>query len=71
MTRQEAIDRWKGIAETVFCAEAAIAKEWNKRLRDAAKLPEHQRHELANAYVEAIATEIVSKTTDEELASME
>lgn len=71
MTRQEAIDRWKGIAETVFCAEAAIAKEWNKRLRDAAKLPEQQRRELANAYVEAIATEIVSKTTDEELASME
>ena len=71
MTRQEAIDRWKGIAETVFCAEAAIAKEWNKRLRDAVKLPEQQRHELANAYVEAIATEIVRRTTDEELAKME
>ena len=71
MTRQEAIRRWKGIAETVFWAEDTLAKEWNKRLRDAAKLPEQQRHELADAYVEAIATEIVSKTTDEELASIE
>ena len=35
MTRQEAIERWKNIASTVFWAEEAISKEWNERLHAA------------------------------------
>ena len=68
MTRQEAIERWTDIASTVFCAEERIAKEWNERLREAPSLSKEEQHELAQDYCRAIATEIVSKTTDEELA---
>lgn len=68
MTRQEAIERWTVICSTVFWAEENIAKEWHERLKSAHTLMEKERHELAGAYLQAVATEIVSNTTDEELA---
>lgn len=71
MTRQEAIDRWKDLAETVFWAEESIAKEWDERLHAAPSMTREEQQQFADEYMTAIATEIVSKTSDEELAAME
>ena len=71
MTRQESIDRWKGIAETVFWAEEAISEEWDERLHAAPSMTREEQQQFADEYMTAIATEIVSKTSDEELAAME
>lgn len=71
MTRQEAIERWKDIAETVFWAEEAISKEWDERLHAAPSMTREEQQQFADEYMTAIATEIVSRTSDEELAAME
>jgi hypothetical protein len=71
MTRQEAIGRWKDIAETVFWAEEAISEEWDERLHAAPSMTREEQQQFADEYMTAIATEIVSKTSDEELAAME
>ena len=71
MTRQEAINRWKDIASTVFWAEKAIAKEWYARLKAAPHMSKEDQKNFADGYCEAIATEIVSQTTDEELAKID
>ena len=68
MTRDKAIERWKVIASTVFWAEENIAQDWDGRLKDGVNLPKDEQHKLADDYCRAIATEIVSKTTDEELS---
>ena len=68
MTRDEAIERWKVIASTVFWAEENISHEWHERLKSAHTLTKKAQHELTDQYCKAIATEIVGKTTDEELA---
>ena len=71
MTREQAIERWTDIANTIFWAEERIAKEWHDRLSEAPNLPKEQQHELAQAYCRAIAVEVVRPTTDEQLAEME
>ena len=71
MTRQGAIERWKSIAEAVFWAEEAIGKEWDERLHSAPSMTREEQQQLADEYMTAIATEIVSHTSDEELAEME
>ena len=71
MTREEAINRWTDIANTVFWAEERIFKEWRDRLKAAPELSKDEQHQLTQAYCRAIAEEVVSKTTDEELARME
>lgn len=71
MTRQEAIERWKDIAKTVFMAEEAISKEWNERLHAALSMTNEEQQQFIDEYMTAIATEIVSATSDEELAEVE
>lgn len=71
MTRPEAINRWKDIVSTVFWAEDNIAKEWYERLKAAQSLSKKEQQALADEYCLAIAENIVSKTTDEELARWE
>ena len=71
MTRQEAIKRWAFIASRVFWAEEAISKEWNERLHAAPSMTREEQQQFAQEYLTAIATEIVSRTSDEELAAME
>ena len=71
MTRQEAINRWKDIVSTVFWAEEAIAKEWDAKLKAAPNMSKEEQQKFADGYCEAIATEIVSRSTDEELAKMD
>lgn len=71
MTRQEVIEGWKDIAKTVFFAEEAISKEWNERLHAALPMTNEEQQQFIDEYMTAIATEIVSATSDEELAEVE
>ena len=71
MTREQAIERWSNIAETVFWAEERIAKEWDERLRAAPTMTREEQHQLAHDYCRAIAVEITNGTSDEQLAEME
>ena len=71
MTRSEAISRWKDIVLTVFWAEEAIAKEWDSKLKAAPNMSKEEQQKFADAYCEAVAVEIVSKTSDEELSEIE
>lgn len=71
MTREEAIERWKDIARTVFWAEENISGEWHERLNVVSMMTKEEQHQVTDDYCRAIAVEIVSKTTDEELARWE
>ncbi len=70
MTRQEAIDHWKDIALAVFHAEDKLKDVWLPQLREAKHMSKEEREHIADRYLEAVATEIVSKTSDEELAKI-
>ena len=70
MTRQEAIERWSTIANTLFWAEERIAKGWDAKLRKAPSMTKEEQHELAQAYCRAIAVEITKDTSDEQLAEI-
>ena len=71
MNRQQAIERWKVIAQAVFWAEDAIYGAWAERLKTVNDLSREDRERIADEYCEAIATEIVNKVSDEQLAQME
>ena len=71
MNREQAIERWKDIVSTVFWAEEAIAKEWDAKLKAAPNMNREEQQKFADSYCEAIASEIVSRTTDEELARLD
>lgn len=71
MTREATIESLAQIASAVFWAEDRLAPEWQQRLQDADKLPKAQKQKLAEEYCLAIATEIASRTSDEELAEMD
>ena len=71
MTRDEAIERWSTIANTVFWAENNISEAWDAQLRAAPGMTKEEQHQLADQYCKAIAAEIVKNTTDEELARLE
>ena len=68
-TKSEYIEHWADIIRTVFEAEGNIKNRdaWVQRLREARNLPDDQRLKVYDEYVMALATEIVSKTTDEEM----
>ena len=70
MTREEAIERWSTIANTVFWAEEKISKEWHPKLKEAPKLSKEEQGKLADEYCRAIAVEVLKGTSDEELAKM-
>ena len=70
MTREQAITCLTNIAQSIFWAEEAIAKEWHEKLKAASSLNKDDQHKLAMAYCEAVAEEIVGKMTDEQLASI-
>ena len=57
--RKELIERWKDIASAVFKAEDEINAEWFPRLKQATK---ENAAEVADAYLEAIATEIIDNS---------
>lgn len=57
--RAELISRWKDIASAVFKAEDEIKAEWFPRLKQATK---ENAAEVADAYLEAIAKEIIDNS---------
>lgn len=57
--RKELIERWKDIASAVFKAEDEIKAEWFPRLKQATK---ENAAEVADAYLEAIAKEIIDNS---------
>ena len=71
MTREQAIEIWTDIAETVFWAEENISKEWQPKLESMVGRPPAECKAFAREYCRAIAVEITSKTSDEEYAKME
>ena len=70
MTRQEAIERWAQICNTVFWAEERISKEWHPRLKEAPNLSKEEQRKLADEYCHAIAVEVLTGTSDDDLAKM-
>lgn len=56
MKREVLIKRWKTIASVVFKAEDEIKAKWFPRLKQAKK---ENAAEVADAYLEAIAKEII------------
>ena len=67
MTREEAIKRWTAIIPSVFHAENAIREKLQAVLKKHADDPTTGAEE----YVRLIAEEIVSRTSDAELAAMD
>lgn len=65
------IERWKTIVNTVFYAESKLREVWFPQLEEAQTMNEKERAHIADRYLEAIATEIVSGTSDEDLAEMD
>lgn len=59
MNRKELIEHWKEIAMAVFVAESKIIDEWAPRLRSA---KENGDENIADEYLEAIATEIIGNS---------
>ena len=66
MTRDEMISRWEELIPTVFRAEDNIREQLQAILA-----AEPDTEKAARQYIHAIAVEIVSRTTDEQLANME
>ena len=67
MTREQAISHWKDVVRVVFVADGNLIDQWRERLAEAAKMPSDEREQVCDEYVTAVAEEILSKTTDEEL----
>lgn len=66
MIREEMISRWEEIIPTVFRAEDNIREQLQAILAT-----EPDKEKAAQQYIHALAVEIVSRTTDEQLANME
>ena len=65
MTRDEMISRWEEIIPTVFRAEDNIREQLQAIIA-----AEPDKEKAAKEYIHAIAVEIVSRTTDEQLAAI-
>ena len=71
MTREQAIERWKDIARAVILAEDHLDDEWKPRFQMAAEMSSDEQIVFIDEYYTAIAEEILSKTSDEDLEKME
>ena len=59
MTKEEMIQHWADIAAAVFRAEDAIKDEWLPKLQAAKNASKITKEQIADAYLRAIATEIL------------
>lgn len=59
MTKEEMIEHWADIAAAVFKAEDAIKDEWLPKLQAAKNASKITKEQIADAYLRAIATEIL------------
>ena len=65
---QEELEHWKDIAKAVFAAENAVIDQWQPKLKAAKKMTDEEQIKVIDEYLTAVATEIVSKTSDEQLS---
>lgn len=70
MTREEHIDHLMAVVIAVHIAEEKLRPEWEERLSEMSNLTDKEQNERAMSYIRAVATEVVSGTSDEELANM-
>ena len=61
MDREQQIIHWMNIVACVFNAEDAVKPEWKSRLDEALSMSPDERVELCDAYLRAIAMEILEK----------
>lgn len=59
--RQELIEHWMLLAKTVFVAEDNISSEWKPKLEASKNASAAEKEQIAEAYLRAIATEIIEK----------
>lgn len=59
MTKEELIEHWMLLAKTVFVAEDNISDEWKPKLEASKNSSKIVKEQIANAYLRAIATEIL------------
>lgn len=71
MTREQAIKRWTEIIPAVWRAELTLRQKWQGRLAEAKFMPADKVRKLSEVYIRAVAEEIVSKTSDEQLKEMD
>jgi hypothetical protein len=69
--REQEIKRWTYIAEAVCRAQTEICEEWTQRLTAVGKKPKEDVVAETQEYYAAIATQVVSHVTDEDLAAMQ
>lgn len=62
MTKEEMIQHWADIAAAVFKAEDAIKDEWFPKLQASKNSSKIVKEQIADAYLRAIATEILDNT---------
>ena len=62
MTKEELIEHWMLLAKTVFVAEDNIKDEWLPKLQASKNSSDIVKQQLADAYLRAIATEILDNT---------
>ena len=65
MTREQMIARWEELIPTVFRAEDNIRPRLQEIVRTTP-----DKEQAAKQYIHAIAEEIVSRTTDEQLSAI-
>ena len=70
MEREQIIQHVKGVIEAVFTAEHEILPQWEDRLRQSKDADPDTRQEIAESYLRAIAEEMLSKYSDEELKNI-
>jgi hypothetical protein len=63
--RQELIEHWMLLAQTVFAAEDNISDEWKPKLEASKNASAIVKEQMADAYLRAIATEIIEKGYEE------
>lgn len=64
-TRQELIEHWMLLAQAVFAAEDNIYDDWKPKLEASKNSSKIVKEQMADAYLRAIATEIVEKGYEE------
>lgn len=65
MNKEEMIEHWMLLAKTVIVAEQNIIYEWKPKLEASKNASAIVKEQIADAYLRAIATEIIEKGYEE------
>lgn len=70
MTHEEIIQHVASVVSAVFHAEQKISSVWTERLQAVRQADEDTKYRTYNAYLRAVAEEIISSTPEEELQQL-